>query len=135
MDSMGTPLSGASVTNRRTKKTVQTDPKGEFVIAAEEGDELTVSYIGFEKKTWNVNNNFQNVFLKPYTSPLDEVQIKAYGTISRRLNTGNISTVSSKEIAQQPVNNPLLALAARVPGLEIIQSTGIAGGDIIKYPS
>ncbi len=56
------------------------------------------------------------------------IQIIAYGTNSRRLSTGNVTTVSSKEIEMQPISNPLSALQGRVPGMFITQNTGVPGG-------
>jgi TonB-dependent SusC/RagA subfamily outer membrane receptor len=47
------------------------------------------------------------------------------------LATGNVSTVIAKNIARQPVNNPLLVLEGRVPGPIIQQTNGIPGGSTI----
>ncbi len=62
------------------------------------------------------------------TSKLDEVQIIAYGTSSQRFQTGNVSSIKAKDIEKSPVSNPLLALQARVPGLNITQGSGLPGG-------
>ncbi|MBO9572326.1 MAG: SusC/RagA family TonB-linked outer membrane protein, partial [Chitinophagaceae bacterium] len=129
-DSTGVPLSGATVINKRTKKSVQTNAKGEFTIAAEEGDVLALSFIGFETQNIRVAGSSMLAVLHVSSSPLDEIQIRAYGTTSKRLNTGNISTVKAAEIEKQPVNNPLLALQGRVPGLEITQTSGIPGAPV-----
>ncbi|MBO9573221.1 MAG: SusC/RagA family TonB-linked outer membrane protein, partial [Chitinophagaceae bacterium] len=59
-----------------------------------------------------------------------EVQYIAYGTTNKRFTTSNTGTVKADVIEKQPVNNPLLALQGRVPGLEIIQSNGIPGGGV-----
>jgi hypothetical protein len=61
---------------------------------------------------------------------LDEVQIIAYGTNSRRFTTGNIATVKADNIEKQPVKNPLLALKGRVAGMEIIQANGLPGSGV-----
>ena len=58
------------------------------------------------------------------------MQIIAYGTTTKRLSTGNVSTVKAEDIEKQPVNNPLLALQGRVPGLFITQAIGISGGGV-----
>ncbi len=63
-------------------------------------------------------------------SQLDEVQYIAYSKSSPRFQTGNVSSVKAKDIEKQPVNNPLLALQGRVPGLFIQQSNGLPGGAI-----
>ena len=58
------------------------------------------------------------------------MQVIAYGTTTQRISTGDVTTVTAKEIEKQPVGNPLLALEGTVPGLFIVQNTGVAGGGI-----
>lgn len=74
------------------------------------------------------NERLLSIRLAPGTSPLDEVQVMAYGTTTKRFNAGNITTISSKEIAKNPVNNVMEALQGKVPGLFIQQVTGQPGG-------
>jgi TonB-linked SusC/RagA family outer membrane protein len=71
-----------------------------------------------------------NIAAKVMVKPLDEVQMIAYGTTTRRFSTGSVSTVTSTEIKNQPVNNPLLALQGRMPGVFITQNTGVPGGGV-----
>ncbi|MBO9573135.1 MAG: SusC/RagA family TonB-linked outer membrane protein, partial [Chitinophagaceae bacterium] len=68
--------------------------------------------------------------LEKNISQLDEVQYIAYGTQTKRFSVGNVTTVKGEDIAKQPVNNPMLALQGRVPGLEVIQETGLNGGAV-----
>ncbi|MBO9573541.1 MAG: SusC/RagA family TonB-linked outer membrane protein, partial [Chitinophagaceae bacterium] len=63
-------------------------------------------------------------------SQLDEVQYIAYGTQTKRFSVGNVTTVKGEDIAKQPVNNVMLALQGRVPGLTVIQQTGVNGGAV-----
>jgi TonB-linked SusC/RagA family outer membrane protein len=49
--------------------------------------------------------------------------------VKAKEKTGNITKITSKEIQRQPVQNPLAALQGRVAGLEIIQQTGVSGGN------
>lgn len=129
-DSTGAALSGATVYNKRTKKSVQTNARGEFSIEGDVNDELQITFIGFEQKTFTFKGGALLTVLNVSSSPLDEVQIQAYGTTSRRFSTGTISSVKSDQIEKQPVSNPLLALTSRVPGLEIVQSSGIPGSPV-----
>ncbi len=129
-DSLGNPLVGASITIKGSKKGVQTDVKGDFVIKdAPENAVLVVSYTGFVRQELKpgVDGNL-HVQLQNSNNPLDQVQIIAYGTTTQRLSTGDVTTVTSKEIEQQPVSNPLAALEGRIPGLFITQTTGVPGG-------
>ncbi len=47
---------------------------------------------------------------------------------TKRFNTGNVVTLSNKEIERQPVGNPLNNLQGRVAGLYISQNSGVPGG-------
>ncbi len=90
---------------------------------------MVISSVGFGTKEIAVNgNNVVAVSLAINNSPLDEVQIIAYGVTSQRLATGNVSTVKGEDIAKQPVSNPLAALAGRIPGMFITQSIRVPGG-------
>lgn len=129
-DSLGVPLSGATVTNKRTKKSVGTGAQGDFTLDVQPGDVLTVSFIGYETKTIPASGDFAEILLNPASSPLDEVQIQAYGKTSRRVGTGNVVTIKGSDIEKQPVTNPLLALTGRVPNLVITPSNGFPNGAV-----
>ena len=130
VDSTGAPLSGASVTVKGKSKGTTTNARGEFAIEAQPGDVLIITFIGYEIKQITVGDGNPVVVLKVSDSPLDEIQVRAYDVTSRRFNTGNIGTVKAADIEKQPVNNPLLALEGRIPGLQINQQNGIAGGAV-----
>jgi TonB-linked SusC/RagA family outer membrane protein len=131
-DSLGNPLAGASITVKGSRKGTQTDAKGNFILTnVNEKTTLIISYTGYSTRQFKINgSNDVTILLNKSNSPLDEVQIIAYGMVSKRLQTGNVSTVTSKAIEEQPVNNPLLALEGRVPGLFITQNTGVSGGGV-----
>jgi TonB-dependent SusC/RagA subfamily outer membrane receptor len=54
-------------------------------------------------------------------SNLDELQVIAYGTTTKRVNTGNAVTLKAADLEKQPVHNPLLTLQGRIPGLVVTQ--------------
>jgi len=126
-------VAGASVVVKRTKEGVSTNGRGEFTITGINDDDiLVISSIGYQDQELPVKGkNFIMATLKIAVSKLDEVHVLAYGgTTSHRLSTGSVSKVSGEDIAKQPVNNVLQALAGRVAGLSISQASGIAGGDV-----
>jgi TonB-linked SusC/RagA family outer membrane protein len=85
--------------------------------------------VGYETYTVSVNNKTSIVAsLKVKPSPLDEVIIKPYWTETKRMEVGNSGRVTSKDIENQPYENPILALEGRVPGIQITQLTGLPGG-------
>jgi TonB-linked SusC/RagA family outer membrane protein len=131
VDSENRPLPGASVKVKTTSKAVSTNAKGEFYLEkVDEGAVLVISFIGYVSKEVVSGKEMGEIVLELSDSKLDEVQVIAYGTTSQRLSTGNVSTVKAADIAKQPVNNPILALQGRVPGIQITQATGFAGSGV-----
>ena len=134
MDSTFTPLQGASIIVKGEKRGTQTDRFGNFEIwVAAKRPVLVVSYLGYTTREvlWP-GNNMRNVTisLRRSSDPLDEVQVIAYGTSSRRFSVGSIATVTADDIEKQPVSNVLLALEGRVPGLLVTPSNGAPGASV-----
>jgi TonB-linked SusC/RagA family outer membrane protein len=131
-DSLGAPLAGASITVKGSRKGTETDSKGDFVLyGVNDNATLIVSFTGYEKKQYKVNgNNTISVSLNKSNDILDQIQVIAYGTTTRRLSVGNIASVSAETIEKQPVSNVLLALQSQVPGLVITQANGINGAGV-----
>jgi TonB-linked SusC/RagA family outer membrane protein len=130
-DSAGNPLAGASVAVKGTKRVVSTNDKGEFTLAGLDGRSmLVVSYIGYSTRETRVSGKELSgleIVLRHNNNPLDEVQVIGYGTNTRRFSIGSSTTVTAEEIAQQPVNNILLTLQGRVPGLVVTPNGGAPG--------
>lgn len=131
-NSEGEPLVGASIVLKKKGKGTSTDAKGAFQLRdAEVGDEIIITYTGYTSQTIKIGSlKDLTIALKRSDSPLDEVQVVAYGTTTQRYTTANIATVSSKQIEMQPVTNPLLALQGQVPGLVVQQQSGYANAGI-----
>ncbi|NQX54433.1 SusC/RagA family TonB-linked outer membrane protein [Pedobacter panaciterrae] len=129
VDADGRGLPGASVSVKgKGGKAVSTGANGSFYLkSVDEDATLIVSFIGYVTKEIKAAKELGDVVLELSTSKLDEVQVIAYGTTTQRLSTGNVTTIKADVIEKQPVNNPLLALQGRVPGLFIEQATGFAG--------
>jgi TonB-linked SusC/RagA family outer membrane protein len=133
-DPLGNLLPGATVILKGTHKGTTTDANGYFELKTDDGAEnaeLIITYTGFATKTAKVSLKLPTViYLRPSTSELDQVQVIAYGTTTKRFSTGNVATVTAADIAKNPVSNPLLALSGRVSGLVINQTTGMPGGAV-----
>ncbi len=134
VDSLGNPLSGASVRvldaeGKRTSLQTQTDRNGEFVLRnVPEGAALEISYIGYVVQRVTASSNVGTISLRETPSALQEVVInKGYYTESKRLSTGSVAQVTAADIEKQPIANPLQALQGRMAGVYIGQSTGHPG--------
>lgn len=131
VDQEGKPLPGATVKVKSTGRSFSTNAKGEFYLEKlDEGEILIISFIGYVNKEVTVAKEIGNIILEISDSKLDEIQITAYGKTTQRLSIGNISTVKAEDIAKAPVANPLLAIAGRVPGVFIQQSSGVPGAGV-----
>ena len=111
-----------------------TNDKGDFTMAgANNNASLLISYVGYDTKEIALHDAQTytiNIVLRHNASPLDDAMVIGYGTTTRRLNLGSVSKVSTAEIEEQPVSNPILALEGRVPGLFITQGAGYAGANL-----
>ncbi len=131
-DSLGRPLAGATIMVKGSKKGTVTDAKGEFVLkVTDENPVLVISFTGYNNKEYKVrdNSNFR-IILSSLNSPLDNVQVIAYGTNTRRYNVGAVSTITAEDIDKQPVSNVLLAMEGRVAGLTVNPSSGAPGSSV-----
>jgi len=126
------PLPGATIKFKKTQTGVQADANGKFTLdKVNIGDTLLVSYIGYKTLIVPVTKETDyNIRLDLATNNLDQVVVQAYGITTQRITTGNIGSVSAKEIAEQPVMNPLLALEGKVAGLVVTQQNGYASAPV-----
>lgn len=131
VDQSGQTMPGVTVRIKGTNLTWITDEKGEFKALLLSADGIMqFSFIGYLTQEIPVSqlNSPIVIRMKEDISKLDEVQVIGYGQTSRRLNTGDQTTVTAKEIENYPVGNVLSVLQGTVPGMVITQTTGQAGG-------
>lgn len=131
-DENGNGLNGATISIKGTQTATKTDANGNFSIEVKAGQTLLISFVGYLNKEIKIGDatNYM-IELEVDVRNLDAVVVnKGYYTEKQKLSTGNVSTVKAADIQKQPVNNPLLALQGRVPGLEITQASGVPGSSI-----
>jgi len=115
VDDNGKPLSGATVTVKETSKSTVTS-KGKFTIQADAGQTLIISNAGYDDREIIIGSDttLTIVLELNLASLLNTVVVnKGYYTTTQKLNTGNVSMIKASEIEEQPVGNPLAALAGR----------------------
>jgi TonB-linked SusC/RagA family outer membrane protein len=133
VDENGNGLAGATVKIKGTNRSILTNKDGEFFLAnVDEASVLVLSYVGYDVKEVPAVKELGDVALVLNSGKLEEVKINAgYYTVTDRERTGSIAKITSETIGRQPVNNPLMALAGNVPGVQIIQQSGNPGGDFV----
>ncbi|OCA76378.1 hypothetical protein BBI01_06710 [Chryseobacterium artocarpi] len=129
-DEKGTPLAGATIQVKGSNFITSSDNTGNFELPMEYSSAtLQIAFIGYTTAEYGAKSGVEAV-LRKSESVLDEAVVIAYGTTTRRLSTGNIARISSEDISNQPVSNPLAALSGRIPGLIVSQSSGVPGSKI-----
>lgn len=128
----GEPVAGASIMVKGTNQGTNTNAEGYFELRnVDENAILVISAVNIEPYEVRVNGrkDLATIGVRMKVTSQEEVVVKTnYWETKQRLNSGNISKVNAAEIEKQPVSNPLAALQANVPGLEITQMTGVPGG-------
>jgi TonB-dependent SusC/RagA subfamily outer membrane receptor len=127
----GEPVAGVTIQVKGGKIIGSTDGDGIARVNVDPDATLVLTAVNISTVEREVRRQKEmHVQVKGKTAKLDEVQVIAYGTTSQRFNVGNVTSIKSDDIQKQPVNNPLLALQGRVPGLTVVQATGTTGGSI-----
>lgn len=131
VDEKGLPLPNAIIRIKGKPQVYTSNERGAFTIpGVAEGAVVVISYIGRQTREVEASADLGNVVLIPENSKLDEIQIIGYGQTTKRLNTGSVSTVTARQIEQQPVTNVLSALSGRMPGVFVQTTNGLPGGNI-----
>ncbi|WP_345004089.1 VIT domain-containing protein [Snuella lapsa] len=99
LDASGIPLAGTNIYVKGTSRGTQTDFDGNFIINAEENEELEISYIGYIVKNITAENSNINIKLEEDSSTLDEVVVVGYGVQKRASVTASVTTVVAQSLA------------------------------------
>lgn len=126
----GGPMPGVVVSVKGKNISTITDDFGYFSIEANPGDILVFSYPGYDIMEAAVGSQTSfAIELQESVTELENAVINAgYYTVRDRERTGSISRITAKDIEDQPVNTVLDALQGRMTGVDIIPTTGLAGG-------
>jgi ferric enterobactin receptor len=128
-DDDATPLVGVTVTNTVTNKKTTTNTAGYFSLAAEAGQKLLITYVGYARKEFTVGaDKIISIKLVSSEKDLDNVVVTGYGQKrNRRELPYQTPTVKGEEIAATRRDNFLNSLAGRVPGLTVTSTSGLPG--------
>jgi TonB-dependent starch-binding outer membrane protein SusC len=127
----GTPIEGATVTEKGTSNAVLSDATGQFVITVkDESSSLIFSFVGFSAKEIKVGNQKSlAVSLSRSGSLLEDVVVVGYGTQKKVTVTGAVSALKGEKLIKSPAVDLSNSLSGRLPGLVVIQQSGEPGYD------
>lgn len=122
------PLIGVSVMVVGTTNGTITDMDGNFTLECNAGDELEISYIGYNTIRVKAQSNMQ-ITLEESSTELEEVVVTALGIKRDRKALGyGLSEVKGEELTKAKETNVINSLAGKVAGLVVSNTAGGASG-------
>ncbi|WP_316841632.1 SusC/RagA family TonB-linked outer membrane protein [Pedobacter gandavensis] len=123
LDETGEPLPSASVVVKGTKTITRTDKNGAFVIAADKGAVLVISFIGYDPYEYTVKDKSEPVVIrmKVSTMALKDVVVTGIFERSAKTYTGSANTITANDIRKVGNQNVLGVLGVLDPSVQIPQ--------------
>lgn len=129
-DEKGDGISNVSVSVQGKNKGTMTKADGTFSIAANQGETLVFSAIGYKAYTAVVGSSgVVNASMAADASNLSDVVVVGYGTQKKVTVTGAVSAVKGDALVKSPAVDLSNSLSGRLPGLVVIQQSGEPGYD------
>lgn len=132
-DESDAPLRGVTVLLKGTKKGTQTDASGNFKLdVPTTGDVvLTFSFTGYKMATVTAEPGKDVVVkMEKDVTALEDVVVVGYQTIKRKELTSSVSSITAKDLKDNPSNSAAEALAGRLAGVFVNVSEGAPGADV-----
>jgi TonB-linked SusC/RagA family outer membrane protein len=125
--STNNPLQGATVHGK--SQTAVTDANGNFSLLVNDGEQLTISFVGMESVTLPVpaSGNL-TVKLTQTAGDLNQVVVVGYQTQRKVDLVGAVAVVDMKPVKNSSSGNPMQALQGRVAGL-YVEKNGSPNGE------
>ncbi|MCF8357596.1 MAG: SusC/RagA family TonB-linked outer membrane protein [Prolixibacteraceae bacterium] len=121
-DPNGNVLPGVTVVIKGTTNGTVTNIDGKYNLQANPGDVLIFSFIGYVTQEVEAGNaSTIDVVLSDDVVGLEEVVVVGYGVAQKQDLTGATTTVSSDEMNQGAITNPLQQVAGRAAGVNVTQ--------------
>ena len=135
VDKQNEPLPGVTVNIKGGGQGVMTDVDGRYRIKlSNRNTTLVFSFVGFQTQEVKVNGRSTvNVIMQETVTQLDEMVVVGYGQQKKESVVAALSTISATGLKQTPASNLGIALAGRLPGLTVLQRSGVPGGEALDF--
>ena len=125
-DAQGEPVIGATVRVVGTQTATVTDFDGNFALKANQGADITVTYVGYQEATVKAAANLE-ITLQEDAAVLNEVVVIGYGQVKKSDLTGSVTAMRPDSKNKGMVVNPQDMLAGKVAGVNITSNDGAPG--------
>ncbi|SDS93615.1 TonB-linked outer membrane protein, SusC/RagA family [Maribacter dokdonensis] len=119
-DTQGMPIPGASIVVKGISNGTVTDFDGNFSIVVDDGNVLSVSYLGYKpvEVIYSGQSNIQ-ITMEEDTAQLDEVVVIGYGSVKKSDLTGAVASVDSETLTEQRKTDVGQAIQGRIAGVDV----------------
>lgn len=127
-DQAGQPVAGATILVQGSTAGTTSNADGSYVIAAPAQGTLQVSFIGYQSQQIPVGDKTRiDIVLKEDAKAIDDVIVVAFGTAKKEAFTGSATVLKSDDIAKTQQSNVAQALAGKVAGVQLTNTSGQPG--------
>ena len=125
-DATGEPIIGATVRVANSQAATITDFDGNFVLKANQGADITISYVGYQTATVKAAPNL-TVTLQDDQTVLSDIVVIGYGTVKKSDATGSVLSVEADQLTKGLATSPADLLQGKTPGVVITNNGGAPG--------
>ena len=127
----GETIPGANVVASGKKAGTITDYDGKFnMTVPAKTESIIISFLGYVPQIVQLENkSFFTVILENNEKLLDEAIVVGYETQKRANLTGAVGTINASALENKPITSASQSLAGKIAGVQVSQSSGVAGDD------
>ena len=125
-DAQGEPVIGATVRVVGTQTATVTDFDGNFALKADQGADITVTYVGYQDATVKAAANLV-ITLKEDNAVLNEVVVIGYGVARKNDLTGSVTAIKPDEKNHGLITNAQDMIQGKIAGVNVTTSSGQPG--------
>ncbi len=130
-DDGGQGLPGVTILIKGTTSGTITDIDGNFHLAAEKGNTLQFSFMGFMAQDVVVaDQTTVNITLLEDQKMLDELVVIGYGVQKKKDITTSVAVVDDKALKDRPIVTVAQALQGKAAGVQVTQPSGKPGSGL-----
>ena len=126
-DATGEPIIGATVRVDGTQTATVTDFDGNFVLKANQGADITITYIGYQPQKVKAAPTVE-VTLQDDAAVLNEVVVIGYGAVKKSDLTGSVTALKPDTKNKGLVVNAQDMMQGKIAGVNVTSDGGTPGG-------
>ena len=125
-DAQGEPIIGATVRVANTQIATVTDFDGNFALKANQGADITISYIGYQSQTVKAAPNLE-ITLQDDQALLNEVVVIGYGVARKNDLTGSVTAMKPDEKNHGMITTAQDMIQGKIAGVNVTTGSGAPG--------